>query len=482
MLRKLSGWMMMVFPSLVFAYSPPYNANELAIVKQYLLDNIATKEHPFIKHENGRDVYSKAGAVLASPSYIRDGVSQDYAFHWTRDAAITMNTIVDQYVFAAPAEKTRLKPYLYNYIEFERNAQSQQSRSGEETLGQPKYNIDGTIYEGPWGRPQNDGAALRAIVLSRIAQLFIEEGQGGWVREHLLDMIERDLDYVVSHWRQASFGLWEEVYDADHFFTKMVQRKSLVEGAYVFSALHETLHAQQYQEVASELLFSLEKHWDAARGYISETITQQDYKGGGLNSSIILGVLYGDLSNANDPYAVTNEKVMSTVYYIRNAFSSLYKINIEHPLSPPLIGRYPNDIYDGANLRYGNPWPLLTNEMAQYYYRCASKLEQAGVIHVTPVNRLFFQQIKTDLVVAIGDIAKAHEPDKFKVIIDALRREGDAILQNVKSYATCDDDHTCLHFAEQIDRASGESVSARDLTWGYASILNANNALSAHAG
>jgi len=285
-------------------------------------------------------------------------------------------------------------------------------------------------------------------------------------------MISKDLDYVVTHWRLSSFDLWEEVNDVDHFFTKMVQRKSLIDGAELFTALNVGLRVPAWRYTAEELASSLDKHWNASRGYLTETVNQQSYKGGGLDSSIILGVLYGNTNNPQQAFSVIDERVMSTVYFLRNSFAGLYKLNIAHPALPPLMGRYPNDIYDGDQFLYGNPWPLITNALAQYYYACANILEKEGEIQITPTNILFYQllQLKLD---KHEQIVESKQPEKFHAIIAALRHEGDALLANVKSYASCYDDNTCLHYNEQIDRTSGKQVSARDLTWGYATVLGA---------
>ena len=64
----------------------------------------------------------------------------------------------------------------------------------------------------------------------------------------------------------------------------------------------------------------------------------------------------------------------------------------------------------------------------------------------------------------------------FNMVILTLINEGDRFLKNVKGYSVCYPDRSCLHFAEQLDRNSGDQVSAKDLTWGYVSILTAMQA------
>lgn len=468
----------MLLPSLTLAGNEPFNTTELAQVKGYLLGNIATASNKVDKYDEGRMIYSLPGAVLASPSRFGNNFSQDYQFHWTRDAALTMQEIIYLYLHADQAEKNRLKTYLLNYIDFEYKAQHQSSHSGEETLGQPKFNIDGTIWEGEWARPQNDGPALRAQALIQIANIFLAEGDKRFVQEKLTEMITTDLDYVARVWTQSNYDLWEEVNDQDHFFNKIVQRKAFINGALLMRRLSDNTRANSYSSIASQLTNSLQGHWNESRGYLSETINQQYYKGGGLDTSILLGVLYGDLHDATDPFAITNDRVMSSIYYLRNAFAGLYRVNIMNRQLPPLLGRYTSDIYDGNHFTYGNPWILITNALAEYYYTSAKRLVEQKEIRVTANNILFFQQISPELINHEGVIKLDKNREQFNAIIQALIHEGDQLLVNIKQYGVCYDDGGCLHFAEQIDRASGKQVSAKDLSWGYATLLTAMQARS----
>lgn len=453
--------------------SVPYSSSELETIKQYLFDNLTTEDHVIVKNSNGDNIRSIPGAILASPSNHGQTFIQDYQFHWTRDAAITINEIIYLYAHASSSEKQKLKKYLINYVNFERKAQSQISRPGEQTLGQPKFNIDATIWEGEWGRPQNDGPGLRATAMTAIANLFLQEGDEKYVRDNLIGVITTDLDYVAANWRASNFDLWEEVNDADHFFNKMVQRKGLIAGADFLKRMGDNQRAVTYLAVANEITESLQKHWSDGRGYFTETVNQQYFKGGGINTSIILGVLHGSLDDPNDLFAVNNERVMNTIYFIRNAFSGLYRVNIDHDLNPPVVGRYPNDVYDGYQNEYGNPWVLTTNALAQYYYTLANVYLKQGTIPITKGNILFFRQIDSLWGEKEEVVLRTANPEKFYAIIKGLIAQGDQALANVKRYAQCYDNRSCLHFAEQIDRTSGNQTSAKDLTWGYASILSA---------
>ncbi|MFM8270452.1 MAG: glycoside hydrolase family 15 protein, partial [Pseudomonadota bacterium] len=96
------------------------------------------------------------GVVVASPSR----QDPDYWYHWIRDAALVMDVIVDAYAQTSlPDQKAYFLDLLWNYVEFSRLNQMTPTPSGGP--GEPKFNVDGTAFVGPWGRPQNDGPALR---------------------------------------------------------------------------------------------------------------------------------------------------------------------------------------------------------------------------------------------------------------------------------------------------------------------------------
>ncbi|OGT45318.1 MAG: hypothetical protein A3E83_08630 [Gammaproteobacteria bacterium RIFCSPHIGHO2_12_FULL_41_20] len=468
------------FTQQAFAWhTAPFSEKELTVITQYLLNNITSQQKPFVKTDEERTIHSHPGAVLASPSNKGSGFSQDYQFHWTRDAAITMQQAM--HIYLQNLTDNKLHEALNNYIEFEYTAQQQPSNPGERTLGQPKFNIDTTVWEGVWGRPQNDGAALRAFTLCdyylNIDGKNVESAT--WLRAHLLPLIINDLDYVMREWQHTTYDLWEEVNDTEHFFTKMVQKKSLSCGSALLAKLHDDKKRMQtYADTATAITRSLEKHWQITLGYITETVNQLTNKGGGLDSSILLGVLYGDhyknpSISYEQPWSIIDDRVMHTVTILRNTFASEYLLNKAHPEQPPLIGRYPGDRYDGNEFMHGNPWVLTTSAFAEYYYSLAHAYLKLKYINVTPTNLDFFTQLHLAL---LANTRYDDNNSHFNEIISALITEGDRYLLTVKSYQQCHKKTDCLHFSEQIDAITGNPTSAQDLTWGYVSILRAMQA------
>src|SRR5690606_37321714 len=135
----------------------------------------------------------------------------------------------------------------------------QSSSPGEQTLGQPKFNIDGTVWEGMWGRPQNDGAAIRALALCAIGRENMD------LMREVVPLMKIDLDYVSKVWQQSNFDLWEEVNNTDHFFTKLMQHYAMVCGSYLLYFTEHPL-SQFYNNMATKIHSSLDKHWNEKLG------------------------------------------------------------------------------------------------------------------------------------------------------------------------------------------------------------------------
>lgn len=376
---------------------------------------------------------ARPGAVIAA----RTRHSPNYYFHWVRDAGIVMDGVVIEYAMARdPRDKQILRRKLIEYLNFSDYIQKVPAPTG---LGEPKFNVDGSAYTGPWGRPQNDGPALRAASLIRWANVLIGEGEIEFVRKYLYDsrlpavsVIKKDLEYVSHHWKEKSFDLWEEV-RGDHFYTFMVQRRALVEGGNLAEALGDRAAAAWYKQQARLIEAELMKFWDESKGHFVATrnrIEGLDYKHSNLDTSVILGLLHGSLNDGFLPFS--DRRVLMTIEKLTNAFYHTYNINRKPGTPGVAIGRYPEDRYGGANFEGGNPWPLCTLALAEAFYRAAGE-----------------------------NIRRNNSAMASKMI-----NHGDTFVERVRYHANADGS-----LSEQIDRETGFMTSVEDLTWNYAAIL-----------
>ncbi|KAJ3078686.1 glycoside hydrolase 15 protein, partial [Quaeritorhiza haematococci] len=354
-----------------------------------------------------------------------------------------------------------------------------------EALGGPgevKYMPDGSLFKGPWGRFQNDGPALRASTLIRFYNAFVKRGGDPKVAQEKLwgsasnpGVIKVDLDYVVKMWPNSGFDLWEEV-PAQHFFTRMVQRRALIEGSVFAASLGDTTSSQTYKSQADSLSSVIDRHWDSSNKYIREMIdTPNWYNRAGRNIATVLAVIHG--YNGDGFYSPVNERILASVDKLRADFEREYSISgIRNDqaglaLGTP-FGRYKEDVYDGTqgnnngNTR-GHPWFLATLAVAEHHYLAAQEYLKTGSITVTDISLPFFQSIKANNLSA-GQTYPKTSP-QFSTIINALTRTADEYVRRTKFHVG-----PSGRMAEQFSRDNGFQLSAEDLTWSYASVLTMN--------
>ncbi len=302
------------------------------------------------------------GTVVAAQ---KSNTGPDYQYHWVRDAGIVMIALIDSYQNAEDeSHKDYLRRTINDYVDFSTYIQSLPTQAD---LGEPKFLLNGAPYDLPWGRPQNDGPALRAISLIHWANVMLAERNDQFVYDKLYNNkfpantpIKKDLEYISHHWKEPSFDLWEET-KGTHFYTLMVIRRALMEGAELAERLSDHGAASWYHSQAKQIELELEHFWDEKNGYIKATINRTggiDYKLSNLDTAVILGLLHGGMHDGF--LAWDNPKVLATMAKLTAVFKTLYPIN-QYSIPGIAIGRYPEDRYDGENFEGGNhglyvPW------------------------------------------------------------------------------------------------------------------------------
>jgi glucoamylase len=424
------------------------------------------------------------GAIIASPSR----ASPDYDYHWVRDSGIVAKALIHLYLRAArsSAARRRYLGLLMDFASFSRHIQRTAVEHGS-GLGEPKFTVDGEPYKGPWARPQHDGPAIRALVLTHLAFVLLDEGEQDLVRERLYDgklltdsVIKTDLEYLARVVGQPCFDCWEEV-RGHHFFTQLLVHNALRQGAFLAMRLGDLGAARFYLDRAAILESPLRSHWDPQRGYLVATpdpTEGPDEPRSGLDSSTIVATL-GAYSVADvhtdNLYPVEHEQVLATAAALESTFAALFPINDPSRNIPGIaMGRYPEDHYDGYRRgAYGNPWPSLTCAFALFHHKLARRYLGSGRIEVTPASLPFFRGLGAGAAcVRAGDTLVQGNPC-FGELIAALRRRGDAFLARVSHHARADGS-----LSEQTNRVTGFQQGARDLSMSYAALLLAAGARS----
>ncbi|WP_127716158.1 glycoside hydrolase family 15 protein [Halobacteriovorax sp. HLS] len=402
------------------------------------------------------------GVVVASPSKH----NPNYYYHWVRDAALVMDVVNSLYNREQdPIKKEIYKNTLMDFTRFSKSNQEVETLAG---LGEPKYYVDGRAYLEPWGRPQNDGPALRAITLIKFANTLLDNGEVELVKSLLYNssipatsVIKRDLEYVSHHWSEDSFDYWEEV-RGYHFHTSLAQRRAMKMGAKLAYRLEDYRAAAWYFTNAKAMEQMIDSHWD---GNIIRASRNISNKPSGLDVATILGVLHS--SGDDNFYNYTNERVLATSVEIKKVFKEIYTINSNEKYGVA-IGRYPEDTYDGLRTdSLGNPWFLATLGYAQYYTEVKKEFLRKGSIEITEVSEPFFIDLLGENVsTQVSTVSLAS--DNGQSIIKALDREISAFYKRVEHHRSRNG-----NISEQMNRENGYMQGARDLTWSYASYISA---------
>src|SRR5262249_47560492 len=144
-------------------------------------------------------------------------------------------------------------------------------------------------------------------------------------------VIKADLEFVSHHWRDPSYDLWEEE-KGDHFYTRLVQRRALLDGANLADSLGDGTAAHWYRAQASFLEPEIARHWDANRGSIAATLNHMgghNEKASGLDSAIVLAVLHASPQDGEpDPFfSAIDDRVLETASRITRVFQRIYAVN-----------------------------------------------------------------------------------------------------------------------------------------------------------
>jgi glucoamylase len=386
-------------------------------------------------------VISAPGAVLASPSWENTAthVTQDYVYHWTRDAAIVALELAWGYAGGTLPDN---QP-LIDYVLF---SQACQRSAGD--FDRASFYIDGA--QRPWTN-QTDGPALQVLALLAMYGQLDPPTQA-----IAAQLIEANLNFLQGAYQGQTYNLWEEEYGYS-FFARSAQLRCFQAiaantiGIAVPSWLPDAL---------TWLITALEGHWNGAV-YQSVLPVPTDYRAPyDPNIDIVQAAIYG-AESATDP------KLLATAAQLRAQWAEpdskyYYPINGTDAAAGlgPLLGRYPGDVYDGdTDAQVGDhPWALTTANFAELYYRLAARILSSRTVAADSLSATFLAQVGVTPSTAPLDAAAA------------LRAAGDAMLRAIVYHS----DH--FELSEQFDAVTGFEKSVSNLSWSYAAFLSAARA------
>ncbi|KAF1814139.1 hypothetical protein P152DRAFT_262287 [Eremomyces bilateralis CBS 781.70] len=465
--------------------------------KQIALDRLLANVAP-----GGANTKSAApGTVIASPST----ENPNYYYHWIRDGAITLSTTVP-YLDAKSSLSSHVFDIFDAYNHLTYRLQRTTNPSGRfydlKSLGEPKFEVSGEPFTGPWGRPQPDGPALRAITMMEFLTQYNRTYPSVWgtaagavwyrtfydpqMPSAVPDStVKADLEYVSKYWGSTGFDLWEEV-NGRHFFTAMVQLRALRDGAKLAGAFGDPGAASWYSTQAAQLQDLIHTFWDEKRGHL---ISIQDTPRSGLDCSILLGSLHGTSldQETNTPFPPHSPEILLSLLALLRDQRARFPINSvptpsadEDPLRAAGIGRYPEDAYNGYESipGAGNPWFLCTSSAAEVLYRTRHQITRHGSLTITQRGLPFWNAVVWNATAGDPDLqpgdygcttdAGGPACKTYEHVVQRLTQVADNFLGVVKRHSGAQGS-----MSEQFDRVTGYERGARDLTWSYGAFLSA---------
>ena len=389
-------------------------------------------------------IVSAPGCVLASPSWENTAtqVTQDYVYHWTRDAAIVALELSAAYT----AGMLPTNQPLVDYVTFSATCQAS---SGD--FDRASFYINGT--QRPW-TDQTDGPALQTLALLAMYGQLDPPTQA-----IATGLINANLAFLSAAYQGQTYNLWEEEYGYS-FFARSAQLRCFQAVA----ANSVGIPVPSWLPAAlSWLVSALEGHWNG-QCYQSMLPVPTDYRAPyDPNIDVIMAAVYGAES-------VTDPQLLATAALIRAQWADpsskyYYPVNGADATQGlgPLLGRYPGDVYDGdTDAQVGDhPWVIATANFAELYYRLAAKITASRTVPADSLSDEFLAQV--GITSATAPLAAA----------TALRAAGDAMLGAIVYHS----DH--FELSEQFDAYTGYEKSVSNLSWSYAAYLSAIRARAA---
>jgi len=473
------------------------------------------------------------GTIIASPSKGVEPVytfpngsaylQNDYYNMWQRDAGLTMRTLL-RVAKSAPAVQDQLKTYTKMLVE---KVWMQQDSPNKDCApwngamggycsmyGEPKFFVNQAVFSGSWGRLQNDGPAINTLVAM---ELFGLPGVDPALLKAAKEKIVEVLNWVGQTSEGSTIDPWEMLW-GQHFFVQSVQYRAMAAAADLADKGVLTGRTGSFAAWAEMLAKLVEVHWKQDAGALTETVARPLWPpvgpkclSSGMDSAttypvpvhqpceLDVATMIGSMvskapvdSSFAEVVPPYDSRLLATADALIQSMGPTYEVNRlddEAGLPGVLLGRYPGDEYSGVimskgledpcvGFNCGNPWFLTTHALAETLYEAASAFAK-GELKVDGLNNPFVlravdlarpaSQRGQAVSLPVGEHAG---PELARMLLEA----GDGVLLRAKHHAT-----RGMHMSEQIYRGDGKypgvepgaQFGVRDLTWSYASLLDA---------
>lgn len=361
-----------------------------------------------IRHREGFGwrVRPVPGSILASPRIASWDPEPDYFHHWIRDSAIViaavpqaiaiepdrrdewLNIVADFVTFSlaisdparqGPAENPLHATARPSHVEYLRPDAELAALHGSSWLEEPRVSADGSPDLEQWGRPQDDGPALRASALMGVLDALPEAAS-----PQAETLIARDLAHLLRVAGRPCLGPWEEWPPRRTSFTLLVQWDALERGG-------RRNGDARLGAAAGMLARLMDQAQDDATGGWRESIEAPPAL---LDSATCLALLHA--GRFDGPFALTAPRTLATVAGLEAIFAALYPIN--HGRRVPAIGRWAGDVYFD-----GNPWFPNTLGFAELHYRMAAMTQDKATFAKAESWMALIQQVAPDPAIPLPE-------------------------------------------------------------------------------
>lgn len=289
--------------------------------------------------ENLNEKHASAGIIIASNSK----ENPNYFYHWVRDAAIVMKSLVKYYI-QNKADNDKIFKQIVNYIEIETHHQKLDTLTG---LGEPKFNtnINESLFNDLWGRPQNDGPALRGLTMI----LIYKNIDSKILKENIKSLIKKDIEYIIPNIYNNCFDLWEEI-NGYHLYTRLVQYKFIKEYNNLFNISNNKMY-NNYLDILNKFKTLIKTHNIKYTSFSETGDNIREY-----DTSLLLAMNHIDYDD--DIINIYDDEFKNHLINIITFYKDTYNINKNNNFL--FLGRYKNDKYYD-----GNPWIICTTGLYQ---------------------------------------------------------------------------------------------------------------------
>eukprot|EP00442_Polarella_glacialis_P035831 CAMPEP_0115072974 /NCGR_PEP_ID=MMETSP0227-20121206/14533_1 /TAXON_ID=89957 /ORGANISM="Polarella glacialis, Strain CCMP 1383" /LENGTH=394 /DNA_ID=CAMNT_0002459791 /DNA_START=124 /DNA_END=1304 /DNA_ORIENTATION=- len=288
-LEEVDGLMLLQMPRTLSAEKVAVPSALCSELSDGRLDGLGGGEGPYSAEEVGQVACNMAanifanGTIIASPSrgveiiYAWPNGSailqNDYYYMWQRDAGLTMRSLL-----RLPGKGQAMKAQLTAYAKLLQGLWAVPTTNKDcwpqvdgwcDILGEPKFFVNGSVYNHGWGRSQNDGPAINALVL---IELLSDWEPDSALAEVAKNEVLRALNYVGNMVSGSTVDPWEMLY-GQHFFVHAMQYRAMAAGVELARKQNWT-DCGNFANWATMLTTLVETHWSPTEGIVRETVAR----------------------------------------------------------------------------------------------------------------------------------------------------------------------------------------------------------------